>query len=103
MSAGGCRLASVGVLGGGRIFDTPAPCLARSDLPAPAKGHDHPKRHRNGGGRGEPCVMTTKDEPDRRLSALVAALSLNRGELDAAALERLLGLIEATTPTPAKS
>jgi hypothetical protein len=47
--------------------------------------------------------MTTKDEPDRRLSALVAALSLNRGELDAAALERLLGLIEATTPTPAKS
>ena len=47
--------------------------------------------------------MTTKDEPDRRLSALVTALSLNRGELDAAALERLLSLIEATQPTPAKS
>ena len=47
--------------------------------------------------------MTTKDEPDRRLSALVTALSLNRGELDAAALERLLGLIEATQPPPAKS
>jgi hypothetical protein len=47
--------------------------------------------------------MTTKDEPDRRLSALITALSLNRGELDAAALERLLSLIEATRPTPAKS
>ena len=32
----------------------------------------------------------------------VAALSLNRGELDADALERLLGLIEATQPSPAK-
>jgi hypothetical protein len=49
------------------------------------------------------AVMTTKDEPDRRLSALIAALSLNRGELDADALERLLGLIEATQPAPAKS
>ena len=47
--------------------------------------------------------MTTKDEPDRRLSALIQALSLNRGELDAAALERLLALIEATQPTAAKS
>ena len=47
--------------------------------------------------------MTTKDEPDRRLSALIQALSLNRGELDAAALERLLGLIEARQPTAAKS
>ena len=47
--------------------------------------------------------MTTKDEPDRRLSALVAALSLNRGELDAAALERLLSLIEAKPAAPAKS
>ena len=47
--------------------------------------------------------MTTKDQPDRRFSALVAALSLNRGELDAAALERLLGLIEATKPAAAKS
>ena len=55
--------------------------------------------------------MTTKDEPDRRFSALIvalfsaliAALSLNRGELDAASLERLLGLIEATQPSPAKS
>jgi hypothetical protein len=47
--------------------------------------------------------MTTKDDPDRRLSALIAALSLNRGELDAASLERLLGLIEATQPSPAKS
>ncbi|HEX5468624.1 MAG TPA: hypothetical protein VFW80_06230 [Gaiellaceae bacterium] len=42
--------------------------------------------------------MTTKDDSDRRLSALVAALSLNRGELDAAALERLLALVE---PRPA--
>jgi hypothetical protein len=47
--------------------------------------------------------MTTKDEPDRRLSALIQALSLNRGELDAAALERLLGLIEATQPAATKS
>ena len=47
--------------------------------------------------------MTTKDEPDRRHSALIAALSLNRGELDADALERLLGLIEATRPSAAKS
>jgi hypothetical protein len=47
--------------------------------------------------------MTTKDEPDRRLSALVTALSLNRGELDAAALERLLRLMEATQPAQAKA
>ena len=47
--------------------------------------------------------MTKKDEPDRRLSALVAALSLNRGELDAAVLERLLRLIEAKPPATAKS
>jgi hypothetical protein len=47
--------------------------------------------------------MTTKDEPDRRHSALIAALSLNRGELDADALERLLGLIEGKQPSPAKS
>jgi hypothetical protein len=47
--------------------------------------------------------MKTKDEPDRRLSALVAALSLNRGELDAAALERLLRLTESKPPAPAKS
>jgi len=47
--------------------------------------------------------METKDEPDRRLSALVTALSLNRGELDAAALERLLGLIEPKPPVAAKS
>jgi hypothetical protein len=47
--------------------------------------------------------MTTKDEPDRRLSALVTALSLNRGELDAAALERLLRLTEPKPVTPAKS
>ena len=47
--------------------------------------------------------MTTKDEPDRHLSALVAALSLNRGELDAAALERLLRLIEAKPAAIAKS
>jgi hypothetical protein len=47
--------------------------------------------------------MTMKDEPDRRRSALIAALSLTRGELDADALERLLGLIEATQLSPAKS
>ena len=47
--------------------------------------------------------MKTKDEPDRRLSALVTALSLNRGELDAAALERLLSLIEAKPTVTAKS
>jgi hypothetical protein len=45
--------------------------------------------------------MTTKDEPDRRLSALVSALSLNRGELDAAALERLLGRLEPKPAAPA--
>ena len=41
----------------------------------------------------------------RRLSFNEAQqpLSLNRGELDADALERLLGLIEATQPSPAKS
>jgi hypothetical protein len=47
--------------------------------------------------------MTTKDEPDRRLSALVSALSRNRGELDAAALERLLRLTEPPPAAPAKS
>jgi hypothetical protein len=47
--------------------------------------------------------MTTKDESDRRLSALVTALSLNRGELDAAALERLLGLIEPKPAAPTNS
>ena len=47
--------------------------------------------------------MTTKDEPDRRHSALIAALSLNRGELDAAALERLLRLTEPKPAAPAKS
>jgi hypothetical protein len=47
--------------------------------------------------------MKTKDEPDRRLSALVAALSLNRGELDAAALERLLRMTDAKTAAPAKT
>ena len=47
--------------------------------------------------------METKDEPDRRLSALVAALSLNRGELDAAALERLLRLTEPQPAGHAKS
>lgn len=47
--------------------------------------------------------MKTKDEPDRRLSALVTALSLNRGELDAAALERLLALIEPKAAAPAKN
>jgi hypothetical protein len=50
-----------------------------------------------------PPSMTTKDEPDRRLSALVAALSLNRGELDAGALERLLRLTEPKPAAPAKS
>ncbi len=62
-----------------------------------------PTDGRSGGGGIEPSVMTTNDEPDRRLSALIAALSLNRGELDADALERLLGLIESTQPSPAKS
>jgi hypothetical protein len=47
--------------------------------------------------------MKTKDENDRRLSALVTALSLNRGELDAASLERLLGLIEPRPTAAAKS
>ena len=65
-------------------------------------GHDHLKRHRNGGGRGEPRDITRTDDPAPRLSALIAALSLNRGALLAAALERLLGLIEATQPSPAK-
>jgi hypothetical protein len=47
--------------------------------------------------------MQTKDDGDRRLSALVTALSLNRGELDAAALERLLGLIERKPAAATKS
>jgi hypothetical protein len=47
--------------------------------------------------------MQTKDESDRRLSALVTALSLNRGELDAASLERLLGLLEQRPAATAKS
>jgi hypothetical protein len=47
--------------------------------------------------------MQTTDENDRRLSALVTALSLNRGELDASALERLLGLIEPKPTAAAKS
>jgi len=47
--------------------------------------------------------MQPNDENDRRLSALVTALSLNRGELDAAALERLLGLIETKPAAAAKT
>jgi hypothetical protein len=47
--------------------------------------------------------MQTKDEPDRRLSALVTALSLNRGELDAAALERTLRLLDQKPAATAKS
>jgi hypothetical protein len=58
---------------------------------------------RSGGGGLEKDVMKTKDEPDRRLSALVHALSLNRGELDAAALERLLALLEPGAAATAKS
>ena len=46
--------------------------------------------------------MDAKDTPDRRLSALVTALSLNRGELDPSSLERLLRLIEPQPATPAK-
>ena len=49
-----------------------------------------------------PSVMDAKDKPDRRLSALVTALSLNRGELDPACLERLLRLIEPGPATSAK-
>jgi hypothetical protein len=47
--------------------------------------------------------MTTNTEPDRRLSALVTALSQNRGELDAAALERLLGQLEPKQAPAPKS
>ncbi|MEO8291347.1 MAG: hypothetical protein ABI649_10190 [Gaiellaceae bacterium] len=51
------------------------------------------------------AFMDAKDEPDRRQSALAAALSLNRGELDPAALERVLSLLEPkpTAPAPAES
>jgi hypothetical protein len=46
--------------------------------------------------------METHTEPDRRLDALVAALSLNRGEIDAASLARLLRLLETNAaPKPA--
>ena len=38
--------------------------------------------------------MKTSDAPDRRLQALAAALTLNRGEIDAAKLAQLLRLAE---------
>ena len=44
------------------------------------------------------AFMDAKDEPDRRLTALVTALTLNRGEIDPATLERLLRLVD---PKPA--
>jgi hypothetical protein len=46
-----------------------------------------------------------KDENDQTRSqlALVAALAKNRGELDAATLERLLRLVGALKPAPAGS
>jgi hypothetical protein len=47
--------------------------------------------------------MTTKNETDRRLTALVTALSLNRGEIDADALERLLGRLEPKPAVPVKT
>jgi hypothetical protein len=38
--------------------------------------------------------MKTSDPPDRRLQALAAALTLNRGEIDPAKLAQLLRLVE---------
>jgi hypothetical protein len=43
--------------------------------------------------------VQTKDQPDPRVRGITAALSLNRGELDPAKLERLLSLIEAAPAT----
>jgi hypothetical protein len=42
--------------------------------------------------------MQIDTQPDRRVNALVVALSLNRGEIDAASLTRLLRLLETTAP-----
>ena len=42
--------------------------------------------------------METATEPDPRLQAIVAALSHNRGEMDAATLARLLRLLETSAP-----
>jgi hypothetical protein len=48
--------------------------------------------------------MQIDTEPDRRVDALVAALSLNRGEIDAASLTRLLRLLDSpAAPKPAAS
>jgi hypothetical protein len=48
--------------------------------------------------------MQTDIQPDRRRRALLAALSLNRGEIDAASLARLLRLLETSAaPKPAAS
>jgi hypothetical protein len=46
--------------------------------------------------------MKTSNPPDRRLQALAAALTLNRGEIDAAKLAQLLRLVEGE-PTAARS
>jgi hypothetical protein len=43
--------------------------------------------------------MKTQQGPTRAQLALLAALAQNRGELDAATLERLLRLVEDTRPT----
>jgi hypothetical protein len=39
--------------------------------------------------------MKSTDSPDRRIHAIAAALSLNRGELDPAKLAQLLRALEA--------
>jgi hypothetical protein len=41
--------------------------------------------------------MKHDDKLDPRLSAITAALSLNRGEMDPATLERLLKLLDGAT------
>jgi hypothetical protein len=42
--------------------------------------------------------MQTQQEPTRAQLALLAALARNRGELDAATLERLLRLVSGVRP-----
>lgn len=43
--------------------------------------------------------MDESDDHTRRAEALTAALSLNRGEIEAPKLVRLLGLLEPATAT----
>ena len=67
-------------------------------MASPPGSRTPPSRGRICNGRHERRGMKSEQEATRAQLALIAALARNRGELDAATLERLLRLV---TPKPA--